>query len=1361
MGLEDLLSRSDIPDDAKEAIAEALASSGGQAGPSPRRRGSLRALFDEMSQGVIYRGPDGRISRANRAAERLLGVGPGELVGAAGDDPRWRTVREDGSECPPSEFPSIVALRSGREVRDVVLGLDLPGGSRRRWVAVNSVPRLAPGESTPFEVFSIITDITERLDATAALRASEAQFREIFDASPAALLEMDFSPARELMSCLADPSEERPEDLPSLALECARRIRVLRANRVALTLFGLGSLEDMPADTTVLWDAGTHETFAASLESQVRGEPAHLLPTSVVDCRGRQHHVLLSWSPSPGCEDTWERCLVSLVDVTEVEEARAAREAAEGRLRRVLESSPMGLQLYRLCADGRLELTAANAAADRIVGVDSAVLIGRAIEEAFPSLAHSEVPAAFGHVACTGQPWHFEQVDYAEGQVARAYEAHAFQTELGHMAVALVDLTERTRAQEALRLFRLAIDHSGEAAYWTNPEGRFIYVNETACRTLGYSRDELLRMSIWDIDPDFLPERWPARWEEIAARRSFVVPTRHRTRDGRDIAVEVSVNYVAGGGRTWNCAFARDVTARRRMEEELVRERDFSARVLETIGSLVVVMDTGGRIVLFNRACELCTGYSADEVSGKPVWSVLIAPEDEVAVRRVFGALRSDAVPSQFENVWLTRDGRRRTIAWSNSVITGTDGRVEYVLGTGIDVTEHRRSERERQRIFDMSLDMLCVGSLDGTLYQANPAWTRVLGWSAEEILGRSFQEFTHPDDVPATLAVGAELAGGRPVAGFGNRYRCKDGSWRHLSWSCFPLLDEGMVVSVARDITESRRTEQAIRSIASGGSAQVGAEFFESMALQLAEALEADRTLIGELLGTNTIRTLSHCAGGAPVEGLTYSLPGTPCANVVGQRTCVYPEGVAALFPEDAALAQMGAEAYVGVPLFDGEGAALGLIAAVYTRPIAAQEEQLATAVIRTFADRTAAEIERRRADQERRRLEAQVHQSQRLESLGVLAGGVAHDFNNVLAAIMGYAELARLEAPATGHLASHLDQIMGAADRARDLVQQILAFTRQAPSEARPVSLALIVREALRFLRSSLPTTVQIAQHVNPSSGFVSADPTQMHQVVMNLCTNAAHAMRDRGGVLEVRLEPVTISDAGPQAQEGAAAGDYVRLSVIDTGCGMAPDVLERVFEPFFTTKPKGEGTGLGLAVTHGIVAAHGGTIRIRSELGQGTTFHVYLPRCTEEGAADVSALPGAPKGHGRVLLVDDEPSLARMAESMLVRLGYTVSAHTTTSAALAEFAATPGAFDLVVSDQTMPHMTGLELAARLRAMRPDVPIVLMTGFSQQLDRARARADGIASVVMKPYTLAKLAQAASEALNGAAPESAREVGA
>jgi CheY-like chemotaxis protein len=310
----------------------------------------------------------------------------------------------------------------------------------------------------------------------------------------------------------------------------------------------------------------------------------------------------------------------------------------------------------------------------------------------------------------------------------------------------------------------------------------------------------------------------------------------------------------------------------------------------------------------------------------------------------------------------------------------------------------------------------------------------------------------------------------------------------------------------------------------------------------------------------------------------------------------------------------------------------------------------------------------------------------------------------------------------------------VLAASKRARDLVQQILTFSRKTEQERKPIKLAPLIEEALRLLRASLPATIDICQDLVADTGTVLADPTQMQQVLLNLCANAACAMRETGGLLYVGLEAVEGDAALTARHPELQPGPYLRLTVRDTGCGIGPEVLERIFEPFFTTKQVGAGTGMGLAVVHGIIVSHSGTITVQSTPGNGTTCAIYLPRLPEAAAGDMPPEDVIPRGKGRILFVDDEDAIAHLGQALLEPLGYEVIVSNSSLAALEAFRAATHRFDLVVTDQTMPTMTGEALARALRQIRPDIPIILCTGFSYTMDADKARALGIDAFLLKP---------------------------
>ncbi len=382
----------------------------------------------------------------------------------------------------------------------------------------------------------------------------------------------------------------------------------------------------------------------------------------------------------------------------------------------------------------------------------------------------------------------------------------------------------------------------------------------------------------------------------------------------------------------------------------------------------------------------------------------------------------------------------------------------------------------------------------------------------------------------------------------------------------------------------------------------------------------------------------------------------------------------------------------------------------------------------------------EKIRAEEANADLAEQLIQSQKMEALGTLAGGIAHDFNNVLAAIIGYVELALFDAPPGTKVQEELEQVLKASHRATDLVRQILTFSRKTGQERQPLDPAPLVSEVLKLLRATLPTTIEIRQHLDAEGIRLEANATQLHQVMMNLCTNAAHAMEESGGVLEVHLEPRQLSGVGAGLR-GVGTGRYLEIRVADTGHGIAPALKNRIFDPYFTTKAQGKGTGMGLAVARGIVEGHGGAIEVESEPGKGTCFKLLLPIsavCPESKGVNHQPLP---RGQESILFVDDEPVLVDMGVEMLTRLGYRVEGCDQALAALNLFRNDPHRFDLVISDTTMPNMTGDVLLSRMMSLRPDLPTILCTGYSEQMTPEKASDAGISALLMKPLSIHDLA--------------------
>ena len=632
---------------------------------------------------------------------------------------------------------------------------------------------------------------------------------------------------------------------------------------------------------------------------------------------------------------------------------------------------------------------------------------------------------------------------------------------------------------------------------------------------------------------------------------------------------------------------------------------------------------------------------------------------------------------------------------------------------------EHERlleSEQRFTEIFRNSPVPIIVTRLaDGTILDMNAAVEAFLGYTREDAVGRSVVEFGAWENAEQRQALIDEVRATGRARSIERSIPTKDGRivTAVVFFNSIELDGERRLVVTMLDISERKRIELDLRE---------SEERFRLL-------VENSNELIVEVAADGQVLYASpnHAA-----------ITGRPAAAVVGRSVFEH------IHPDDLAAMRARFQAQSGTGLFrhrfaDGSWHWLESSGRIF---------RLASGVERgVLVSRDV--TERIRAEETRKRLEEQLRQAQKLEALGTLAGGIAHDFNNILTAIIAFTDLARMEIDRPSEVLAHLAEVRIAGDRARDLVKQILAFSRKQKHERQPTRLHLVVREALKLLRSTIPSTIEIRSRVEDAAPTVLADASQVVQVLMNLGTNAAHAMRDRTGTLTVTLEVAEADAALVERIPELTPGRYVRLSVTDTGCGMTPDVQKRLFEPFFTTKPPGEGTGLGLAVVHGIMRDHDGAIAVRSAPNAGSTFELYFPAHVEEVAATANREEETPLGLGeRVLVIDDESAICASMRYTLVRLGYGVTTFTDPVAAMDAFRADPNAFDLVLTDLTMPRMTGIDVARGVLETRPGLPVLMTSGFSASWTPEAVRALGIHDLVAKPISLPVLAVALRSAL-------------
>ncbi len=666
-----------------------------------------------------------------------------------------------------------------------------------------------------------------------------------------------------------------------------------------------------------------------------------------------------------------------------------------------------------------------------------------------------------------------------------------------------------------------------------------------------------------------------------------------------------------------------------------------------------------------------------------------------------------------------------------------------------------RESEARFRQIADNINEVFWISDIaKRTVFYVSPAYEIIWGQSCRSLYEdpRLWMEAIHPEDRGRVLLAATT----KQVAGTYNEvYRVvrPDGSVRWIRDRAFPVRnDKGEVyrmVGTAIDITEYKKADLRGRVLHEVTAVLAESAPLPETARRVLEIVCQRLDLpAGDLWLEDRASRLLRCvaiwhrpepgfeAFAAETRRMTFApgegLPGRVWAQKEPAWFGDLASNPAFLRREQAR--EVGLRGAVGFPIMVRNQAygVVGLFSFTDTRP-----EPAILAMFAGLGSQLGQFVERKH-------LEEQFRQSQKMEAIGTLAGGIAHDFNNVLAAITGYTELAKMEVHGNAELAEYLKAISEGGSRAADLVRQILAFSRLQEQRRHPVQLVPVIEEALKLLRATIPVSIEFDISLERGGPTVLADPTQIHQVLMNLVTNAAQAMRDRPGRLCVTLENLTIDREFVSLHPGLHQGRYQRLCVSDTGHGMDATTLSRIFDPFFTTKAPGEGTGLGLAVVHGIVQAHDGIITVYSQPGQGTRFQLYFPAHSEEGIGLADPPASAPHGQGQqILLVDDEPPLIVMGRRMLERLGYRCAAFTHPEEALEAFRAAPESFALAITDLTMPSMSGLDLAEQLLQLRPELAVILTTGYNASLTPERVRALGVRQLLLKPLTLAALADA------------------
>ena len=891
------------------------------------------------------------------------------------------------------------------------------------------------------------------------------------------------------------------------------------------------------------------------------------------------------------------------------------------------------------------------------------------------------------------------------------------------------DITELKRATDELRArerFLQALLETTAEGFWVlDMQGRVTEANSTYCALSGYRRDEVVGVGIGDLDADESPEETRARIQRIMANGSELFEARHRRKDGSLLPLEISATYVEEEGGRFVC-FCRDLTERKRGEQQIA----LLGQMLDAAPASITIHDTGGRFLFANEATLALHGYTDLEEFLAVNLHDLDVPESAERIAERMRRIEEHG-EARFEVMHYRKDGSTFPLEILAKYIDW-QGR-PALLSVATDITERTQAEtqlRERtgllQNITNHMFDMVAMTDLTGLFTYAGPSH-RILGFEPEQLLGTSVFDYVHPDDA-AYIAreFNAFITHPTPetTRTVEYRQRCKDGSYLWLETMGKVLFSQGGAPSSlffsSRDITERKRVEQALRE-----SEERIQSIFRSAPIGI---------------GVVVNRFLKQ------VNPQFCQITGYAAGELVDQSARM-------LYPSDTDYEYVGQEKYAQIQR-NGTGTVEtrwkrkdGVIINVLLSSTPIDLNDLSKGVTFAALDFT----DRKKAEDEREMLREQLTQAQKMESVGRLAGGVAHDFNNMLNVILGHTELALDAVPADEALHEDLVEVRRAAERSADLTRQLLAFARKQTVAPRVLDVNETVESMLKMLSRLIGEDIELRWMPRPSLAPVRMDPAQIDQVLANLLVNARDAIGREAGTVVIETAMAEFDADYCASRPGFAPGHYVMLAVSDNGCGMDAATREQVFEPFFTTKGVGEGTGLGLATVYGIIRQNEGHVNVYSEPGQGTVFRVYLPAHGERpGLAEGATRAEAPqsKGGETILLVEDEPSLLDLTDKMLQRLGYHTLTASTPGEAIRLAREHAGEIHLLITDVVMPEMNGRDLAKNLLSLYPDLKRLFMSGYTADVIAHQGVLDPGVNFIQKPFSKNGLGVKVREAL-------------
>jgi PAS domain S-box-containing protein len=1280
-----------------------------------------RAIFGNTGTATVILEEDTIISIANAEFEKLTGYTREEIE----NKKSWMefVVKEDlermlgqhrlrraDSDAALKQYEFRLIDRHG-QTKDILLTIDVIAGTKR-------------------SVASLL-DITERKRAEEELQKTNQTLQAIIDASPLAIFTLDHD------------------------------LRVTNWSPTAERIFGWTSREAIgqynPIVPAEKWDE--FKVLVSKVLSGIAYSGSEVWRQTK---DGRSIFVNVSTAPLRDAHGNVVGAMGVIQDITSRKRAEEALQETEERFKLLVENATYGIFVQT-----QFRFAYLNPEAVRLFGAESAdQLLGQPVLDRFDPRFHDIVRERIRLL---------NEEKIAVPPVEQTYcrmDGSSFIVEVSAVPtrwrdhdgafVSFQDITERRRKEDEIRRVTTFLDsiieNIPDMIFVKDAKDlRFVRFNRAGEELLGLSRDNLLGKNDYDFFPkeqaDFFTEkdRDVLRGNEIVDIPEEPIQTRNK---GERILHTKKVPIIdAKGEPDYLLGISEDITNHKRAKEELRETNEYLNNLFNYANAPIIVWDPEFHITRFNHAFEKLTGRKAGDVIGNKL-EILFPPAlVDSSMRLIVKTLLGE----RWETVEISIlhvDGVVRTVLWNSATIFAADGTTPVAtIAQGHDITERKKAEealKESQQqladIINFLPDATLVIDKGGKVIAWNRAIEEMTGIKAEDILGKSDYEYALPFyDERRPILIDLVLKPHKELDSKYVRLQRKDGV----------LVGEALAPAVKGTGAYLFATATALHDSLGNIVGAIESIRDISERRQMENMLASERERLISILDGIPIPTFMIDGNRQVVLWNRYNeaYTGMPKDSILGRPvdlSFLFQEKVSPSLAElilekgdDDLTARFGERGLrksevipnafesVGRIWITGEERTLSIQAARVV-----DSKGIVVGAVQTAQDIT-----------ENKNLEARLLQMQKMEAIGTLAGGIAHDFNNVLAAVIGYTEMtkARIDQP---DLHRYLEQVLRACERARDLVSQILTFSRVREQEKKPIDIASLVKESLKMLRATIPSTITFRSKIHPGVYTVLADPTQIHQVLMNLCTNAAHAMRERGGELGVCLDNVEITPQNKPLHVDLDPRPYVKVTVSDTGTGIAPGIINKIFDPFFTTKETGKGTGLGLSVVYGIVRECGGTVTVHSEPRAGSVFSVYLPAITNIAEVPQDIVEPIPGGTERILFVDDEEILVEMWRDILENLGYTVTATTGSTKALEIFLSRPDQFDLVITDMTMPGMTGIGLSKEILGLRPAIPIILCTGFSELITEEKVKALGIKGFAMKPLRLRIIAHLIRKAL-------------